>query len=150
MTIETLLEGVTIGASAGLISGLILGLLSWLKSVIQGHTERREQIRHLARTIEQARDDIHDATDLDFTNHPNGRFIPRDELRKARLVGLYQQVQLILLGRASRLKFDEIQQIKRTFKTLEDSPNWIPNDQGYDGVFGQLESVEWLGLRPRL
>ena len=69
MTIDTLLEGITIWASAGLISGLILGLLHWLKSVIQGSHERREQIRHLAKTIEQSRDMIYSASDLDFTDH---------------------------------------------------------------------------------
>ena len=52
MTIDTLLEGITIGASAGLISGLILGLLHWMKSVIQGSHERLEQIRHLAKAID--------------------------------------------------------------------------------------------------
>ncbi len=149
MTIDTLLEGVTIGASAGLISGLILGLLSWLKSVIQGRTERREQIRHLARTIEQSRDEIYGSTDLDLTNHPIGRMVPRDQIRKAKLVWLHQQIQQILLGRSSRLSFDEIQQIKQAFNTVELYPNWVPNDQGYDGIFDRLTSAEWLGLGPR-
>ena len=149
MTIDQLLEGVTIGASAGLISGLLLGLLHWLRGVIQARTERREQIQHLARTIEQARDLIYSASDLDLTDHPVGRMFPRDEMRKAHLQGLHQQIQKILLGRASRMSFDEIQQIKQAFNVVELHPNWVPNDQGYDGIFNQLASTEWLRLNPR-
>ena len=149
MTIDKLLEGITIGASAGLISGLILSLLYWLKSVIQSRIERREQIRHLARTIEQSRDMIFSASDLDLTDHPVGRMFPRDDIRKAQLQWLHLQVQQILLGRASRLGFDEIQQIRQGFNTVELYPNWVPNDKGYDGIFNQLESVEWLRLTPR-
>ena len=149
MTIDKLLEGITIGASAGLISGLILGLLHWLKSVIQSRTERREQIRHLARTIEQSRDMIYSASDLDLTDHPVGRMFSRDDIRKTQLQWLHRQIQQILLGRASRLSFDEIQQIRQGFNTVELYPNWVPNDKGYDGIFNQLESVEWLRLTPR-
>ena len=148
MTTDTLLEGITIGASAGLISGLILGSLHWLKSVIQSRTERREQVRHLARTIEQSRDTIYSASDLDLTDHPVGRMFPRDEVRKAQLQWLHQQIQQILLDRASHLSFDEIQQIKQAFNAVELYPNWVPNDKGYEGIFNQLESVGWLRLNP--
>ena len=92
---------------------------------------------------------IYSATDLDFTNHPISRIIPRDEVRKAKLQWLHQQIQQILLGRASRLSFDEIQQVKQAFNTVELHPNWVPNEQGYDGIFNQLESIEWLRLTPR-
>ena len=149
MTIDTLLEGITIGASAGLISGLILGLLHWLKSVIQGGRERRDQIRHLAKTIEQSRDAIYSVADLDLTDQQIGRKVPRDEVRKARFHWLHQQIQQILLGRSGRLSFDEIQQVKQVFYAFELYPNWIPNDDGYDGIFNQLASVEWLRLHPR-
>ena len=148
MTTDTLLEGITIGASAGLISGLVLGSLHWLKSVIQSRIERREQVRHLARTIEQSRDTIYSASDLDLTDHPVGRMFPRDEVRKAQLQWLHQQIQQILLGRESRLSFDEIQQIKQAFNAVELYPNWVPNDKGYEGIFNQLESVGWLQLNP--
>ena len=80
MTVDNLLEGITIGASAGLISGLILGLLHWLKELIQRSAKRREQIQHLSRTIELARNKIYGASELDFTNHPIARIIPRDEV----------------------------------------------------------------------
>ena len=148
MTTDTLLEGITIGASAGLISGLVLGSLHWLKSVIQSRIERREQVRHLARTIEQSRDTIYSASDLDLTDHPVGRMFPRGKVRKAQLEWLHQQIQQILLGRASRLSFDEIQQIKQAFNAVELYPNWVPNDKGYEGIFNQLESVGWLRLNP--
>ena len=133
MTIDTLLEGITIGASAGLISGLMLGLLHWLKSVVQTRIERREQIRHLARTIEQSRDMIYSATDLDLSNHPVGRIFPKNEVRKAQFQWFYQQIQQMLLRRASRLNFDEVQQIKLAFNVVELYPQWEPNNEGTIG-----------------
>ena len=149
MTVDALWEGITIGASAGLISGLVLGLLNWLKSVVQGRIERREQVLHLRRMIERSMDEIYGASDVDLTSHSIGRMVPRDEVRKAQLQWLHQQVMQILLGRASRLSFDETQEIKHAFNTVELYPNWIPNDRGYDGIFNELESAEWLGLKPR-
>ena len=84
-----------------------------------------------------------------MTNHQSGKMILKDELRKLYLDELHREVQQILWGRASRLSFDETQQIKQPFKILERIPAWIPNDSGYDGIFGHLESVEWLGLNSR-
>ena len=92
---------------------------------------------------------IYSATDIDLSDHPIGRNIPRNEVQKSYLQWLHQQVQQILLGRASRLSFDEIQEIKQSFQTVELYPGWVPNDKGYDGIFGQLESITWLRLRPR-
>ena len=146
MTIDTLLDGITIGASAGLISGLLLGLFHWLRGLIQGRMERREQIRHLAKTIEKSRDLIYSASDIDFTDHPIGQIFPRDDVRKAQLHWSHQQIQQILLGRATRLRFDEIQEIRQAFSTLELHPNWVPNDKGYEEIFNRLESVQWLRL----
>ena len=149
MNIDALLHGITIGATAGLISGLVLALLQWLKSKVQRSTERQDQICHLARTIEQSRDMIYSATDIDLSDHPIGRNIPRNEVQKSYLQWLHQQVQQILLGRASRLSFDEIQEIKQSFQTVELYPGWVPNANGYDGIFDRLESITWLRLRPR-
>ena len=149
LTVDTLLEGISIGASAGLISGLILGLLHWQKGVIQRSRERREQIQHLAKTLEQTRDLIYSTSDVDLTDHPIGRKIPRDEVRQAQLQWLYKQIQQMLLGRSSRLSFDEIQAVKSVFNTVELHPNWVPNDNGYYGIFTQLESLEWLRMNQR-
>ena len=150
MDSSTFLEGITIGASAGLIAGIVLALLGWLTSVAQKYFERREQVRHLARTIEDSRDLIRGATDIDMTNHQIGRMILKDDLRKQYLDEFHREIQQILWGRASRLSFDEIQQIKQPFKILERVPTWVPNDSGYEGIFGHFESVEWLGLKPPL
>lgn len=149
MNIDALVEGITIGASAGLISGLVLGLLQWLKNRLQANTERKEQIRHLGKTIEQSRDMIYSAPDLDFTSHPIGRVIPRNEVQKSYLQELHREVQNILTGRASRLSFDEIHQIKQAFGVVDLYPDWLPNEKGYEGIFEQLQSIEWLRLRPR-
>ena len=76
--------------------------------------------------------------------------ILKDDLRKQYLDEFHREIQQILWGRANRLSFDEIQQIKQPFKILERFPAWVPNDSGYEGIFGQFESVEWLGLKPPL
>ena len=146
LTTDTLLDGIAIGASAGFIAGLLLGLFYWFKALIQVRVERREQIRHLAQTIEKSRGLIYSASDIDFTNHPIGQIFPRDVVRKTYLQWLHQQIQQILLGRATRLTFDEIQEIKQAFSILELHPAWVPNDKGYEGIFNRLESVEWLRL----
>ena len=145
MDIASVSEGMTVGVSAG----LMLGLLHWLKSVVQARYERRGQIRHLARTIEHARDMIYTASDLDFTEHPIGRRVSKDELRKAYLRELHRQIQQILSGRAGHLKFDEIQQVSQVFIVVELYPSWVPNERGYDGIFKQLTSIQWLKLQPR-
>ncbi len=148
MSIDALVEGITIGASAGLISGVVLALLQWFKNKVQANAERREQIRHLVKTIEHSRDLIYSAFDLDFTDHPVGRMIPKNEVQKSYLQELHREVQNILTGRASRLSFDEIHQIKQAFGVVDLYPDWIPNEKGYEGIFGHLQSIEWLRLRP--
>ena len=145
MNIATLLEGITVGVSAG----LVLGVLHWLTGKVQAKSERGEQIRHLARTIEQYREMIHNASDLDFADHPLSREVSRDQIRNAYLQWLHREIQQILVGRAGRLSFDEIRQIRQAFSMVQLYPNWVPNDQGYDQIFGRLESVGWLELEQR-
>ncbi len=140
-------QGVTIGAVAGVISGIVFGILGWLKGVVQRWTERRGEIGHLAGTIEHYRELIFGATDLDFRNHPIQRRFARDEVTKTYLTDMHGEIQAILLGRAKRLSFDEIREIKEVFFPVEQYPDWIPNDQGYEVIFGKLESIAWLRLK---
>ena len=60
---------------------------------------------------------------------------------------MHGEIQAILLGRAKRLSFDEIREIKEVFFPVEQYPDWIPNDQGYEVIFGKLESIAWLRLK---
>ena len=145
----TLVEGIIIGASAGVVSSVLFGLIQWGIREAQRRAEKREQLRHLAGTIERERDMIYSASDLDLTNHPVGQFFKEDIVRKSHLQGLHQQVERILEGRASRLSFDEVQQVRQAFHVVVLHPEWIPNDKGYDGIFNQLEAIEWLQLTPR-
>ena len=146
-SMDTLVEGIIIGASAGLVSSILFGLIQWTIREVQRRAERRDQIRHLAGTIERGRDEINSASDLDLTNHPVGRLVQKDEIRKAYLGEMYRQVLGILEVRASRLSFDETQQVRQAFHTLALYPAWVPNDNGYNGIFSQLEAIEWLTIR---
>lgn len=145
--IDQLVMGITIGATAGLISGIILGLVNWATGTIGRRLERRDQIRHLATTVEGIREKIFNATDLDLTNHPIGGIVSQEKVRKAHLNWLHQQVESILLGRASRLTYDEKQEIKQVFRVLDLHPEFIPNDREYRRFFDEFATVRWLGLR---
>ena len=144
--IDQLVMGVTIGATAGLISGIILGLVNWAMGTIGRRFERRGQIRHIAATVEGIREKIFNATDLDLTNHPIGGIVPQQEVRKAHLTWLHQQVESILLGRASRLTYDEKQEVKQVFRVLDLHPEFIPNDREYRRFFDEFATIEWLGM----
>ena len=145
----TVLEGIIIGASAGLITGIILATLSGAKTVIQRLGERRSQIRHLATEIERHRSLVYEAGDLDLSRHPVGRVFTKEDVRKAYLDGLHQQVKVILTGRAERLSFDEKKEIRDAFSIFDLHPQWIPNDSGCDKIFDDLEAIRWLHISPR-
>ena len=73
----------------------------------------------------------------------------RNAARKAQLDYLWQQTQVILLNRCDRLSFDEIQQVRKAFWTLEQFPELTGNDNNCDNIVGQLEAVKWLKLVKR-
>ena len=153
MGAEPFWEGITIGASGGLIAGLVLGLLSLLKNLVQRWWERREQIRHLASVIEECRRLIYqpdDPDDFDLRNDPVGQVDARNAARKAYLIYLWEQTQVILLNRSDRLSFDEIQQVRKAFWRLERFPQLAADDQNCDNIFYQLETIEWLKLAKSL
>ena len=137
-----IVQGVTIGVA----SGLILVLFVWVWNSYDQHRERQEQIDYLSATIQEHRLSIEEAEG--FYHEALDREFNRDELRKAYLDSMYRRVLAILDGRASRLTFDEVHELRQVFFALERHPNWIPNDRGYRGLFNDLEAVEWLDLEP--
>ena len=134
-------QGVAIGVASGLILTVFVG--AW--NTYDAHQERQEQIRFLAATIDGHRQSIEGAEG--FYHEGTGREISQDEIKKAYLTSLYRQVQAILEGRASRLTFDEIRQVREVFFSLERHPNWIPNDKGYYSIFQDFAAIEWLELK---
>ena len=98
---EKILDGVGIGVS----SGFILGLAFWLLDFVKIRSERRDQMEHLAKTIERFRGLIYCASELDMTliHGSQQRRISKDEMRKAYFDDMRRQVEGILRGRASRL-----------------------------------------------
>ena len=143
---EKILEGVGIGVS----SGFILGLAFWLLDFVKIRSERRDQMEHLAKTIERFRGLIYCASELDMTliHGSQQRRISKDEMRKAYFDDMRRQVEGILRGRASRLSFDEIWEVRGVFYT-DRYPTLLLNDKGYDQIFGKLEAIQSLHPPPR-
>ena len=140
---EKVLEGVVIGVS----SGFILGLAFWFLDFVKIRNERRDQMEHLAKTIERFRGLIYSANELEMTlkHGSQQQRISKDEIGKAYFDDMRRQVEGILRGRASRLSFDEIWEVRGVFYT-DLFPTVLLNDRGYDQVFRKLESIQWLHL----
>lgn len=76
------------------------------------------------------------------------RELKREEICKAYFEDMREQLESALENRASQLSYDEIKSVKGVFFT-DHFPTVILNDEGYDGIFKELESIKWLKLPPR-
>ena len=141
---ESVLQGIVIGVS----SGVILGLFFWLTGFASARNEKRAQIEHLASVVAGFRESIYSAGDLDVRLGDEQKHFQRDAVRKAQYDDMRREVEQVLQGRASRLSFDEIREVRLAFYT-DHFPGVVLNDAGYESVFRALESIEWLGLSPR-
>ena len=141
---EKILQGIFIGVT----SGIILSLFFWGRGYLEGHFERRDQIRYLANVITDFRDQIYGAETLEVTLGDQKQTVEKDNLRKVYFDDMRTQVESILQGRASRLSYDEINQVRRVFYT-DLYPTLILNEKGYNKIFDEMESIEWLKLPER-
>ena len=141
---EKILEGIVIGVT----SGIILSLFFWTTGRIENRIERRDQIRYLASVIETSRGLIYSAETIEITLGSKKQRLERDDIRKTYYDDMRRQVDSILQGRASRLSYDEINEVRNVFYT-DLYPTVVLNDKGYNNIFGKLESIEWLKLSPR-
>ena len=128
-----ILQGIVIGVC----SGLILSLAFWANRRIERLIERRNQIRYLARVIASYRDKIYGAEILEVPMGGTNQQFSRDAVRKAYFDDMRSQVESILQGRASRLSYDEIDEIGGVFQHTDANPTIALNDKGYGKVFGQ-------------
>ena len=70
-------------------------------------------------------------------------------MRKAFFDDLQRQLESALVGRSSRLTYDEIQQVNITFIGLHKlNPDFVPNEGWYIEKFHKAESIKWLKLTP--
>ena len=72
----------------------------------------------------------------------------KDNVRKAYFDDMRRNVESILQERASRLSYDEVQEVRSAFFT-DLYPDVILNDSGYNNIFTKLESIKWLKLSRR-
>lgn len=152
-------EGVVIGVSSGLILSVVISAIG----AVSGAIERRDQIRYLANLLTDYRDII--LYDRDETVSSAVKVItPRyDSEAQAQVVvrwSLYDnnmrsRLESALQGRASRLSYDEIREVRNAAlnhgdvvrRTAPDSgvQNFI-SEAGYRQLFRRLECIDWLGM----
>ena len=150
LTTPAIWEGIVIGVSAGLASGLLLSVVIWLKNWLFRWVERRDQIRYLAALIENYMKLIYDADDIDARDQSIGQVISKSQVQKPYLDALWRELQTVFSDRASRLSFDEIQQVKDVFSPLSLFLTWTPDDQQYDRMLNEFRTIKWLKLSKML
>lgn len=139
---DKVLEGVVIGVS----SGLILAFAFWLMDFLKSCRERKVQIRHLSDEISRFRDLIYQSTELRIERGGTTLDYSKDDVRKAYYDDMRRQVTSILHERASRLSYEEKKAVNDVFIT-DLFPTVVLNENGYDKIFGELQSLKWLRLR---
>lgn len=137
-----------LGVVSGTITGVILGIFFWVTGNIRLSVERRDQIRFLSSTIEGFRDQILSAEDIQATLGDQQVRYAKDDIRKAYFDDMRRNVESILQERASRISYDEIQDVRSVFFT-DLYPGVILNDSGYNSIFTKLEELKWLNLSRR-
>ena len=147
---SALVGNVVAGAVAGVIAGTILALSSCLLQEAQNRAERQDQIQTLAALISDYENQILSITEGSrFQLGDKVAEFTRDELRKAKYEYLKGRVDSLLDGRASRLSYDEKQDIREAFGLSDLYPQAILSDGNYREMFAQLEALDWLGLKYR-
>ena len=145
---DKILEGVVLGIVSGTVTGIILAIFFWATGQFRLNIERRNQIRFLSATIEGFRDKIFSAEDIETTLGDRQVQYSKDNVRKAYFDDMRRNVESILQERASRLSYDEVQEVRSAFFT-DLYPDVILNDSGYNNIFTKLESIKWLKLSRR-
>ena len=169
ITVAAIVEGVVIGVSSGLI---VSGIL-WWREVRKRKAERRDQIEYIAQIVALYRGLIlgeSNATDegarlaevtriLAITGM--GRFLEPEDLRDLSFKTLKTCLGETLVGRASRLSYDEKGQIELLLKTTDsvlrvrervfENPSLDEQkvlSQTEDGIlktmFDEFEKIGWL------
>ena len=134
-------EGVVIGVSAGAI--LSLGTVG--VTTIDRYFERRDQVQYLADLIDTYRSRIYGATDA-YIEGPQ-RHVTREQRRKLYYDDMRRTVESVLRERSSRLSYDEVTEVRDVTAFSDVFPSVVLNEGAYDRIFGEFDSMEWLGLR---
>ena len=141
-------EGIVIGVS----SGLVLSLALWIVELVKRKYERRDQIRYIAGILARDRDRILGAETLPGPDGSGIKEVPKVQLRLVLYDGMRKELDGVFVGRASRLSFDQIAELKKPFFILDDNFNFkqafLHNDQQCRNLFETLEAIKWLKLPP--
>ena len=145
---NAILSGAAGGAIAGIVVAFILGASRW----IAVKRRRQDEIDHIREMITNDRRGIYDVS---VESAPGDPFtLNCDVVRYALFDGMRRELEFALDGRSSEITFDEIRQIRRVFvrdDLLESkAPGRSPEGlRYYDGIFADLEKIDWLKLPPR-
>ena len=141
---ESALSGAAAGIGAGIVSAIIFGIIRLVGRWI----ERRDQIRHIARIINRARDLI---LNDEIRRSPDQSHESLEISKKACLRYMCETLTLMLDGRATRLSFDERYSLWRNIRHYTDSGALAinmsrANTEIIEDFFEELDTIEWLEL----
>ena len=138
-------EGITIGVFAGVFAGLILELFRYIRKVL----DRREQIKYLRKYISWVIKFIREADNATHSGYSG------DELRYSELVNFQEEMEILLVWRATALSYKELSSlqhftsdIKRTTSRAYLGPLDKVSLDKANRVFRNMEKLEWLKLQP--
>ena len=145
---DKILEGVVSGISSGVITGIILAIFFWGANLVRKIVARRDEVRFLAALIENFRDKIYSAEDINTVLGNQPFHYTRDNVRKAYFDNMRRQIKSVLEGRSASLSYDEVEEVNGVFFS-DFYPDVVLNESSYEKVFAELESFKWLKLSPR-
>lgn len=135
--------GFVSGTASGLVLALFFGVSRWLRV----RSERRDQTNQISTLIIEYRTTIFDIETDESIRDPRA-YTSEDAVRRVYYNELQRHLDAVLLGRSSRLTFDEIQEVRRIFFALLPESDWVPNHEYYVNTFKRAESLKWLNVPP--
>ena len=145
-------EGIVIGVSAG----AILGVATWWLEKRKRRTERRDQIHYIARAVSLRRGLFFGGSDWTIESAEFDRILEetgikdilgQGNMRRATYHSLKSALEDALAGRASRLRYDEIKQIKDLIGICDLAWSVIPENEQLDerGLLSKFEDQVFTG-----
>lgn len=137
MKLEAIVEGVVIGVC----SGTILSLFLWIRNKV----ERRNQVRYIAAIISRGLEDLFQAEAIgDEQTNTEKACVRRTVYNEMR-----RELGDALMGRASRLSYDEVKEVCAPFSTLDQDlrgKKVVLDDKACETLWDGLRTVRWLKL----
>lgn len=143
------LETIVTGALAGIAAGGVITWISSIRNKKHDSLQRKEQTDYISNLVVKYRNII-----LERKLSEDIPVYPMPETVEVTLHRFYlafqRELESALSGRAKRLAFDEIEEIKKLFRIgpYQLIPNRGLSEYEYIEMFRKAESIEWLKIPP--